>query len=56
MATFAVELGTEASLDIMEADLAEELSGLRLFPEVADVLAKARAAGLRLGGVLEPCL
>ena len=48
MATFAVELGTEASLDVMEADLAEELSGLRLFPEVADVLAKARAAGLRL--------
>lgn len=48
MATFAVELGTEASLDVMEADLAEELSGLRLFPEVPDVLAKARAAGLRL--------
>ena len=48
MATFAAELGAESSLDIMEADLAEELSGLRLFPEVADVLAKARAAGLRL--------
>lgn len=48
MATFAVELGTEASLDVMEADLAEELSGLRLFPEVPDVLAKARATGLRL--------
>ena len=48
MATFAVELGAESSLDIMEADLAEELSGLRLFPEVADVLSKARAAGLRL--------
>ncbi len=48
MATFAIELGAEGSLDIMEADLAEELSGLRLFPEVPDVLAKARAAGLRL--------
>ena len=48
MATFAAELGAESSLDIMEADLAEELSGLRLFPEVADVLVKARAAGLRL--------
>src|SRR5574343_360712 len=34
MATFAVELGTESSLDDMEADLAEELSGLRLFPEL----------------------
>ena len=30
MATFAAELGAESSLDIMEADLAEELSGLRL--------------------------
>ena len=48
LATLAVELGVESSLDIMEADLAEELSGLRLFPEVADVLVKARAAGLRL--------
>ncbi len=48
MAKVAIELGAESSLDIMEADLAEELSGLRLFPEVADVLAKARAAGLRL--------
>ena len=48
LATLAVELGVESSLDIMEADLAEELSGLRLFPEVPDVLVKARAAGLRL--------
>lgn len=48
MATFAVELGAESSLDIIEADLAEDLSGLRLFPDVADVLTKARGAGLRL--------
>lgn len=48
MATFAVELRAEGGLDAMEADLAEELSGLRLFPEVPDVLTKARAAGLRL--------
>ena len=48
MATLATELGVEGGLEVMEADLAEELSGLRLFPEVPDVLAKARAAGLRL--------
>lgn len=48
MATLAIELSVEGNLDIMEADLAEELAGLRLFPEVPEVLAKARAAGLRL--------
>jgi len=48
MATLAIELGVEGSLDLMEADLAEELAGLRLFPEVPEVLVKARAAGLRL--------
>jgi HAD superfamily hydrolase (TIGR01509 family) len=47
LATLAIELGAGGQLDD-PADLAEELSGLRLFPEVPDVLAKARAAGLRL--------
>ena len=32
----------------IEADLAEELAGLRLFAEVPQVLEQARAAGLRL--------
>jgi len=48
MSTFAIELGVEYRLDVMEADLAEELVHLRLFSEVPDVLAAARAAGLRL--------
>ncbi|MCW5231672.1 HAD family hydrolase [Verminephrobacter eiseniae] len=48
MATLAIESGVGDRLDVMEADLAEELTGLRLFPEVPDTLAKARAAGLRV--------
>jgi len=48
LATLATEIGAGDKLDVILPDLAEELSGLRLFPEVADVLAKARAAGLRL--------
>ena len=50
LATLASEIGVgdKLELDVILPDLAEELSGLRLFPEVADVLAKARAAGLRL--------
>lgn len=48
LATLATEVGVADNLDLMLPDLAEELSGLRLFPEVPDVLAKARAAGLRL--------
>ena len=48
VATFAAELGLEHLLPDIEADLAEELAGLRLFAEVPQVLALARAAGLRL--------
>ncbi|UIF85727.1 HAD family hydrolase [Cupriavidus sp. UYPR2.512] len=48
MATLAIELGASDALDALEVDLADELSGLRLFPEVPDVLARARAAGLRM--------
>ena len=48
LATLASEIGVGDKLDVILPDLAEELSGLRLFPEVPDVLAKARAAGLRL--------
>ena len=48
LATLAIEIGAGDNLDLMLPDLAEELSGLRLFPEVPYVLAKARAAGLRL--------
>ncbi|MDP0995622.1 hypothetical protein, partial [Klebsiella pneumoniae] len=48
LATLASEIGVGDKLDVILPDLAEELSGLRLFPEVADVLVKARAAGLRL--------
>ena len=48
VATFAAELGLVDLLPDIEADLAEELAGLRLFPEVPQVLALARAAGLRL--------
>ena len=48
LATLATEVGVAENLDLMLPDLADELSGLRLFPEVPDVLAKARAAGLRL--------
>lgn len=48
MSTFAIELGLEGRLDVMEVDLAEELGGLRLYPETTTVLGKARAAGLHL--------
>lgn len=48
LSALAIEIGAGGNLDLMLPDLAEELSGLRLFPEVPDVLAKARAAGLRL--------
>ena len=48
VATFAAELGLEHLLPDIEADLAEELAGLRLFPEVPQVLKQSRAAGLRL--------
>ncbi len=48
LATLAIEAGVGDEVDLMATDLAEELHGLRLFAEVPDVLAKARAAGLRL--------
>lgn len=48
VATFATELGLEHLLPDIEADLAEELAGLRLFPEVPQALEQSRAAGLRL--------
>jgi beta-phosphoglucomutase-like phosphatase (HAD superfamily) len=48
LATLTTEIGAGDKLDVILPDLADELSGLRLFPEVADVLAKARAVGLRL--------
>lgn len=48
VATFAAELGLEHLLPDIEADLAEELAGLRLFAEVPELLARARRAGLRL--------
>ncbi|MGA3940452.1 HAD family hydrolase [Ralstonia nicotianae] len=48
LATLASEVGVGDNLDLMLPDLAEELSGLRLFSEVPDVLAMARATGLRL--------
>lgn len=48
VATFASELGLEHLLPDIEADLAEELAGLRLFAEVPELLARARRAGLRL--------
>jgi len=48
VATFAAELGLEHMLPDIEADLAEELAGLRLFAEVPELLARARRAGLRL--------
>ena len=48
VATFAAELGMEHLLPDIEADLAEELAGLRLFAEVPQVLEQSRAAGLRL--------
>lgn len=48
VATFAAELGVEHLLPDIEADLAEELAGLRLFAEVPQVLEQSRAAGLRL--------
>ena len=48
VATFAAELGLEHLLPDIEADLAEELAGLRLFAEVPQVLEQSRAAGLRL--------
>lgn len=48
VATFATELGMEHLLPEIEADLAEELAGLRLFAEVPELLARARRAGLRL--------
>ncbi|MCQ9730197.1 HAD family hydrolase [Pseudomonas aeruginosa] len=48
VATFAAELGLEHFLPDIEADLAEELAGLRLFAEVPELLARARRAGLRL--------
>lgn len=46
--TFAAELGIEHMMLDFERELAEELAGLRLFDEVADVLHRARDAGLRL--------
>lgn len=48
VATFATELGMEHLLPEIEADLADELAGLRLFAEVPELLARARRAGLRL--------
>lgn len=48
VATFAAELGRVDLLPDIEADLAEELAGLRLFTEVPELLARARRAGLRL--------
>lgn len=48
VATFAAELGRVDLLPEIEADLAEELAGLRLFAEVPELLARARRAGLRL--------
>ncbi|WP_298702125.1 HAD family hydrolase [uncultured Variovorax sp.] len=48
VATFAAELGRVDLLPDIEADLAEELAGLRLFAEVPQVLEQSRAAGLRL--------
>ncbi|MBU9439544.1 HAD hydrolase-like protein [Burkholderia multivorans] len=48
VATFATELSMEHLLPEIEADLAEELAGLRLFAEVPELLARARRAGLRL--------
>lgn len=48
VATFAAELGLEHLLPNIEADLAEELVGLRLFAEVPEMLTRARCAGLRL--------
>jgi HAD superfamily hydrolase (TIGR01509 family) len=48
VATFAAELGLTHLLPDIEADLAEELAGLRLFAEVPQVLEQSRAAGLRL--------
>lgn len=48
VATFAAELGLTHLLLGIEADLAVELAGLRLFPEVPEILAKSREAGLRL--------
>lgn len=48
VAAFAAELGLEHLLPDIEADLAEELAGLRLFAEVPQVLEQSRAAGLRL--------
>jgi len=47
-ATFAAELNLVEQVPEIEADLAVELADLRLFPEVLEVLAKARAVGLRL--------
>jgi hypothetical protein len=44
VATFAAELGLEHLLPDIEADLAEELAGLRLFAEVPQVLEQSRAA------------
>jgi hypothetical protein len=49
VATFAAELGLEHLLPDIEADLAEELAGLRLFAEVPQVLAQRAPAP---GGVL----
>jgi hypothetical protein len=47
VATFAAELGLEHLLPDIEADLAEELAGLRLFAEVPRCWPRPRA-GLRL--------
>lgn len=47
-ATFAAELNLSDLVPEIEVDLAVELADLRLFPEVPEVLAKARAACLRL--------
>lgn len=48
VATFAAELGLTHLLPDIEADLAEELAGLRLFAEVPQMLEQSREAGLRL--------
>jgi HAD superfamily hydrolase (TIGR01509 family) len=48
LATFASEIGAGSSLDLMEARLGRRAVRPAPVPEVPNVLAKARAAGLRL--------